>query len=669
MRNALLIFIATISVPANAETGSTAVPTGLTSQQIFDNGSAAIAARDWNAGLNILMPLEAGLASRAKQPVVLAAVRARIGYALTELGRYDEAESMLRAAIAVLPVDNPNFSDDRFRTQSSLGDLAEHRFDYPDAVRWYMAAHNGSTKVSEQLAMLVPAIRIGIFVDRDQALSDADRAVNLADTTPEVDIQIRGWAHQLRARVLLNLNRLVEARAESARAIKLLGGLGTRKINGLDVAARSDAAIIELRDNKPEAAHRLLYLSGAAKQSNQGFKLAADLGPPPCGGINGPNPEDVAVVSFAIGSDGVVTGARPVYFSGKPEAAIEFARAVARWSWSPAELKQVDPFFRNQTQIELRCTNAFKRPPAALLLGDSLDAWLTQKSVASLPPMPEGEARQLPLLRAGLDREMARSGETLKLIPWLVAIAQNDVSESRKSHDAIARAIKIADVAQAPPAARAYLNFVSWSIDVNYGPAFVKRLRAGFADPLFSADRVTRAALAISLFDALSWSERAAEAKTLLMPIASDPNFADNDPFKVGALIRLANAESIAGEAEAARQHFAQTGLSSQQCALVDANPSQIYGSFKDSDYPTEALLLGFSGWAITEFDIAADGHTVNPRAVVSFPPFVFGPASVGQIKKWQYTQTYRPEGGLGCGAMRQNISFISAWLQNDSQK
>ena len=274
--------------------------------------------------------------------------------------------------------------------------------------------------------------------------------------------------------------------------------------------------------------------------------------------------------------------------------------------------------------------------------------------------MPEGKARQLPLLRAALDREVVRSGEAPTLIPLLVAIAQNSVSETKDSHDAIARAIKIADLAQAPPAARAYLNFIRWSIDASYGPALVKRLRAGFADPQFSADRATRAALAISLFDALSRHDRAAEAKTLLMPIASDPHFADNDPLKVGALIRLANVASNAGEAEAARQYFTQTGLSSQQCALVDAKPSQTYGSFRDSDYPTEALSLGFSGWTITEFDIAADGHTVNPRAVISFPPFVFGPATVGQISKWKYMQSYRPEGGLGCGAMQQRINFKS---------
>ena len=71
-----------------------------------------------------------------------------------------------------------------------------------------------------------------------------------------------------------------------------------------------------------------------------------------------------------------------------------------------------------------------------------------------------------------------------------------------------------------------------------------------------------------------------------------------------------------------------------------------------------EALRWGFEGWAISQYDVDAEGRTQNTRTVVAYPPFVFGPAANGIIKGARYAKTFRPDGGLGCGSLTQRVVF-----------
>jgi outer membrane biosynthesis protein TonB len=156
----------------------------------------------------------------------------------------------------------------------------------------------------------------------------------------------------------------------------------------------------------------------------------------------------------------------------------------------------------------------------------------------------------------------------------------------------------------------------------------------------------------------MSKTDRRNKGITLLKALSTDTGRVLNDPIRVGALIRLATLENEAGRLAAARAAFADSGLSAQQCALVDARQRIKSGNISDNDYPLEASQSGFSGWTVIEFDISADGSTLNQRALISFPPFIFGDPTIKQIKQFRYEQAYRPEGGLGCGGQQQRVRY-----------
>ncbi len=77
--------------------------------------------------------------------------------------------------------------------------------------------------------------------------------------------------------------------------------------------------------------------------------------------------------------------------------------------------------------------------------------------------------------------------------------------------------------------------------------------------------------------------------------------------------------------------------------------------------FPGEAKAWGFEGWVAVQFDIGADGKTLNQRAVISYPPFIFTKAGDETLKTARYEKTYRPGGGLGCGGITQRVKFILA--------
>jgi outer membrane biosynthesis protein TonB len=133
---------------------------------------------------------------------------------------------------------------------------------------------------------------------------------------------------------------------------------------------------------------------------------------------------------------------------------------------------------------------------------------------------------------------------------------------------------------------------------------------------------------------------------------------ASTDPIRVGALARLSSLELAAGNVPAAQAAFQATGLTAQQCALIDAGPGMKRSGAQSSDFPREAMQWGFEGWATIEHDVAADGRTLNQRAVIAYPPFVFSEAATGIIKETRYEQSYRPDGSLGCGGKTQRIVF-----------
>ncbi len=51
----------------------------------------------------------------------------------------------------------------------------------------------------------------------------------------------------------------------------------------------------------------------------------------------------------------------------------------------------------------------------------------------------------------------------------------------------------------------------------------------------------------------------------------------------------------------------------------------------------------------------------MNRRAILSYPPFIFSDVAAQGIKDTRYSQSYRPDGGLGCGGASVRVNFTSA--------
>ena len=671
-KNHVSIFMALIGVPASlvaqapatpAQTGAIIKPKSSIQQQ-FDDGTAAINANDLQRAYDIYVTLEKTLAAKIPPSKSLGIVRLRKGLVMIKLDRRVEGEAVLNAALAQIPATDTSVADDRADAFFSLGQLAERRYDYPGAVGRFREALKNSTDVATKLAIFARLIPLGIFVDRDGALADADAALALVAQNPEANKEWPGTLRALRGRVLMNMGRLKEARADLSKSISQLGGLGTGKINLLDATARSDAAIAALRDNDLEQARLYLAYAGLTQQAEQGFRLGLDMNPPSCGGKNGPKPEDVAVIEFNIRDDGSVGVARPIFFSGEPAGAIDFARAVSEWSWSPDELKEVKPFFRTLTRIEMRCTTVFGKPSAISILLPKVEEWLNANATHLTDSNETSAARRLPQIKAQLDSAESKMGaESPELLNLLLQLAYNPNTPKLLGEVYARRANLIAQNSSAPASVKAFFGLIYWRYldgdSYSNRPKFQAAIGTALIDPLFAQDLDVSGALRLELFDSYNRSAREKFGQTVLQPLVDDATRPANDPFKVGALVRLATIQNAAGKIDDARALFAKTGLSAQQCALVDAKPLQTGGSIKDKDYPIEAIRLGFGGWTVVEFDIDASGRTLNQRPLIAWPPFIFGAPAAKNIKNFRYQQSYRPEGGLGCGGQRQRISYL----------
>jgi outer membrane biosynthesis protein TonB len=156
----------------------------------------------------------------------------------------------------------------------------------------------------------------------------------------------------------------------------------------------------------------------------------------------------------------------------------------------------------------------------------------------------------------------------------------------------------------------------------------------------------------------LGKSKPPADAKAMLDAVVNEPALPARHPLKIAAMLAQANVLAAAGDVPGARAVFEKTGLSAEQCASLGLQPTVKRSGASSSDYPLAAMKLGFEGWVRTEYDIAADGRTVAPRAVIAYPPFVFDEAATGILRDTRYTSTFRPEGALACSGEQQSIVF-----------
>jgi hypothetical protein len=618
-----------------------------TVQQDFEAAEALDAGTDAAAALAAWDAFERRVAARPRSRGI---ALVRKSAALVRLDRRDEAVAAARAGLALLPASDTTLRADRYQAFLNLAGIAQMSIDYASAADAYAQAEAQAVEPAEKLAALRGLIKTATFTDPDAATQAAARAdVLLAAGT--VDKAVVADFRSAKSVLALNRGDLPGATAEAMEAVKLLGGL-TTQTDLRDVAARSNAAIALLLSGRKDEARRYMAMTGAGRVTTGNFNMGAAMTPPDCGGETGLKPADMAVVQFSVGDDGNVLIAEPIYAAGGSEVALAFARAAQNWWWSAEQTKAIPPFLRYNARVELRCNMAFQRPSVYDGLIADLAVWSAQRG-APLADEPDNPAQALPAQRAAL---AAAKGDGV--FPALMALVRSPVIPREERADLAQRALAFAQANNAPVTGQLALDFVvrtNGTADADKRATFRRIVSPLLTQAPYAGNPQARGALRLFLADSERHGSDKA-ASVLLAQIVDDAALPANDPLKVGALIRLASMAQQRGDEAAAKTAFARSGLAANQCALVDDAPKlvSVGGTF-----PSEAQAWGFEGWTRTQFDVAADGKVVGSRAIVSYPPFIFTKAGLDTANGARYSKSYRPDGGLACGANTQNVKFL----------
>jgi len=635
-----------------AAAGTPATPAATpTLQAQFEQASAALADKKWEEALAGFRAIEAR-PGVSKRTLSIAALRE--GQALFQLDRAEAAEA-LRRGLELAPSNDPSFADDRADALLSLGAIERGNFDFAAARREFEAARAVNDDPVLQLSTLMSLAEVTMFDRDDAALGYTDEMLKFI-AAHKVDATIVGQVHDLRGRVLLNRGDLAGAITSLELALKDFGGL-TSKSDINDVRVRSDLALAYLLSNKKDKAHTFLGMTGAGRMPDDAMlSKPADGNLPPCGGDI--KPDDVAVVEFTLGDNGAVQNTIPIYASRTGGIAVEFARAVYGWSWDPQRIKDVPLFYRAAARVELRCTTASDRPSPVKLLAGDVDTWL-RLAATDTGPAGESEARKAERLRAELARR-ANTPDDVAILPILLGLAESPTTTFKESRDLYARADRIAAAAKAPAAVRTYFAIRMGAPD-SYRrrdmDLYIAALDRLLQSPAVAEDARSAATLRLIIAQQKAYREPLVASKAL-EEITGDGRLDAHDPLRVGALLQLASIKARQKDLESARRYFNLTGLTAQQCALVDAQPIRVKGEASEADYPIEAREWGLSGWARTEFDVTSDGATQNVRTVAAYPPFVFGKPIEHVAQRMKFTQSFRPDGGLGCGGQTFEQGF-----------
>jgi hypothetical protein len=634
---------------AAAQTGAPVTATTL--QQDFDAAAALDTKGDRAGALAAWQRLEARTkpGSRSRGVALI-----RKSAALFKLDRSDDAVTAARAGLALLPASDATLAEDRWRAYYNLGSIAENALDYAGASDSYASAEMAADAPDLKAASMLALANTKTFTDPAAAETALARADALLMPL-KADGKLKALVARRHAILLLNRSAYEPARVYAVEAVKQLGGL-TSQTTISDVSARSDAAIASLLAGKPDDARRYMAMTGAGRLSKGEFDPAVQMDVPPCGGEADLRPADMAVVEFSIGDDGVVSAVAPIYAAGGGAVALEFARAVRDWSWTPEQVKAFPAFFRYNVRIEMRCSTAFERPSITKFLDADMATWLESKGLALRNEERGADAVAIVRQRAALAAAEAKSGAaSLAALPPLFQLANNAVVGREESNVLARRALAIAQAQGAPPTARLPLDVIvrqTSSADNWRDEVYARDITPLLSMPVYANDATARSAITLLIADRTnSRSRRGA----LLQQVADDKALAANDPLRVGALIRLASLQQQAGDTATARATFERSGLAANQCAILDAPPHFLSAG---GVFPDEARMWGFEGWTKTQFDVDADGRVLHQRAVLSYPPFVFTKAGVQTVAGARWSKTFRPDGGVGCGGLSQQVRF-----------
>ena len=628
-------------------------PTPATLQQHFDAATAASLEGRCADAIREFDLVEAKGASR-QSALLAAAIDVRKGICLAKTGRPGEGENAIRRGLPVLIANGSEFAVDVRNARLTLGNIAEWKLDYDVAEREYLAAIEVSQGTG-QISPLLGLSRIRMFDHDGRALAAAAEARTLVLATREYGKKDVADVQTQYARVLLNEGRYQEAYKELKDSLAKQGGL-TNRVNLADIATRSDLAIAAMQTKDMDGARKYLAYTGAGRMPDSPFNRASVMDPPACGGEARLSPQDYAIVQFTLEEDGRVSGVAPIFTNGSRPAALAFAHAVSDWSWRSEDVKKIPLLFRYSSRVEMRCVKAPDPPSLTKPLQDEVEAWLLTKAVGEPEWGNISDAAALPLQRAALARAQAVNDGAATLQAAL-ALVSSPVTAKDERAASLATAETTVARLSAPAPVQTYTALIALQSDEKSVAAYRKGLRELLVRAESTGDPLGAATLR-SLIAAPKYPAGPADARALLDAVMAEPAIPANHPLKIAAMLAEANLLAAAGDLPGAHAIFDRTGLTAEQCALVGLQPALKHSGISSSDYPDEALSMGFEGWVKTEFDIAPDGRTIAPRAITAYPPFVFDDAATGIARDSRYRSTFRPEGALACSGERQTVNF-----------
>jgi tetratricopeptide (TPR) repeat protein len=614
-------------------------------QEQYDAAEKAFAAGEYDKAATLFAEVQGRLAKSQRGSTVEADLRRRIAETDIARGRPERAIAALTPAVPIYTKapGQPFLGE----THRLLGSAYEKLGEMHRAAENYQAALRLNTEPARKTALSIPLARTAVFTDAPLARRLVDAMIE--DFKPLEDKkrsgELLGEFQSLRGRIELNAGNHAEALEWFKRAAKSAGGVGTR-VSLADVAIRSDLALASHLTGDEDKAFYYIAMTGAGRMGGKGpqFPDGDALKLPDCSPAFDIGADDLVVLDIALGDDGRVINAAPIYSTKPGKIEVEFVKAARAWLWSAEEMAKTEPFWRFSIRVAVRC--AFNTDRRWVGLGFMREL-VKEVSALRNPVLDVDSSADFKTLRAELARREAADGtDSMNLIPVLVALAEHDeeglyaerAREILGSNSISARSRAIldvlmarrqmgrgADALQMQPDAGWPADVADW-FRVEQGLELEKRKRSERAIPLYTA-----------VFER-------GNAKT--------------DTLAQFAALRLASIAFERKAQERASGYLAATGLRPDQCALVDASPIPASTGASSADYPDEAMNWGFEGYMVSNYDIGTDGKTKSPRVVFAYPPFVFEETMDRIISRWRFKPIYREGEQIGCTGARQTFRF-----------
>ena len=574
-------------------------------QAIYNTAQAAFDKEDWATAAENFTSIAAPPSDKPLSHSQ-AIIRARLAKAELQLGKLSLAISSGKMAATAL---DPAGGADAAEAWLTLADALRFNLEMQGAADAYDHAKRSASGPDSQVVNTWAELGTTfayVVLDPAKAAASADAVVNDQASIKHIDKMHLAQIEALRGMAEANLGHPKDGMKYLRDAVAHSGGLSGDRASQLQITIRGDAATVPqlLHDN--EGTHKYLAWTGAGHLEHADWISGAAVEPPTCNGAGDIQPDDTAVIQFAIDDHGYVTSAVPIYASRPGEMGIQFARTVKDWHWTSDAVVKMHPFWRSSLRLQIRCIT---RPPG-LQLADSFYratvSWFRSKN------LPVGT----------ID-------------------------------------------ADAPADVQAYFIYTN-SQGVKSGVREYRHYRLKYlkdALPNFE-NRWPHTRANTWLHTELAYAmENAGDlkgAKPQLEAILAEPELAlpSDDAIRRIVILHLAALKQHDGDMAGAKMLIDDAGITDQQCSLMDVRPVATETTVGSKAFPDTALRWGFNGFARTAFDIAADGSVIAARTVLSYPPFIFNAATEKAISKFRYLPPSIDGKALGCHGEMQTFSY-----------